>query len=288
MLNLVFSDLYRVKKGTFLYGVAMGLLALFLLLAVIFKVISSPIFNELMESSADGTVITIESDSVSQDLAEMQEELDEFIPDNGGAFGLSMLTEASNCLPLFLLPLLIAVFGADYSAGTFRNSLSYLSKRTPIYLSKLLISILLTIVIVLVYIIGSVLIGSLFFGFGGLGAAFWKQTLIIAALQFPINLAFICLGHCIMAVSRKTSHTIAIYLVGLLVWSVILQLISMTIPGAQWLMNFDLMNAMTVMANYQSYTRADIIMPQVFSLAVIAASLGIGVYRYQKTDFDFN
>lgn len=289
MLNIISSDIYRVRKGAAFYGVMAGIAGLFLLIAGIFKIISSPGFNDLVEQSAGaGTgLITVEPGSTAADLEEAQRDLEEFLPENGAQFIIFMLEQASNCLPLFLLPFIMAVFGADYSSGAFRNLLSHESGRGKIYVAKLISTMLFTVLMLLGFLVLGGVIGGLFYGFGGFNSAFCIKTSIILGLQMPIYLAFICLGHFIMAFCKRSSYTIATYIVGLFVWTFVLQMLAMAIPGLGWIMRLDLMSAATVVTQYQTAVAADVVTPLIFSAIIIVVTMGLGSYKYKTTDFDF-
>lgn len=283
MLNIISSDIFRVRKGTALYGVIGGIFALFLLMAVIFKIINFPVIFDMTET--DVTVVPESNVSIEADL---DDDIVEFLPDNGAEFLLSMFTETSNGLALFLLPLIISVFGADFSAGTFRNLLSYESGRKKIYIAKLICTLVFSIIMLLAFVVVGGLLGSLFFGFGGFSVAFISQIFTILALQLPIYIALICIGHCILAFSKKCSYTIATYIVGLLVWSFVLQMVGLAIPRLSWVIQLDLMSMLNTLANYKMVSNGEIVFPVIFAVGVMIISFGLGGYRYKTTDFDFN
>lgn len=189
-------------------------------------------------------------------------------------------------IALLLLPFIITVFGGDYSAGAFRNLLSYHSERGKIYISKILTTLILSLATVLVFGAVSTIAGGIAFGLGGysLGMVFdlFKGLLLI----LPVMIAFI--GHCILAWTKRCSYTIVIYLVGLIVWAMITQIMAIIMPYLEWLTQLDLMSAMGQLITYQTLSFIQIIVLLVFSAILIVISLGLGIYKYKTTDFDFN
>jgi len=280
MLNLISSDIFRVRKGKSIKGVIGGILCMVLFMAIMFKIMGSLSF---MESISVGENILIESEADLQDVKEIQG----FIPANGGEFTLTMFTEASNSLSLFLLAFIIAVFGAEFSSGAFRNLLSYESNRAKIYFARLLTIILFSVIAILSMVIISMIAGSIIFGFGGMGSGFFIQLFTGLLLQLPIYIAFISLGQFILIFTKKTSSTIAFYLVGLVIWTLVIDILAMLSSSLNWLMNLELMTALNTVADYPSAASSDIAVSLIFSAALIIASTIFGIFKYQRTDFDF-
>jgi len=279
MLNIIQADLFKVRKGKAFIGVMLGIFLTLVLVAVVFKVVSAPAFNDYISGQEE---YYSESDRV--DINEAQQ----MLPANGGEFLLMMFREIASGYAFFILPFIITVFGADYSSGTYRNLLSYHSGRTGIFTAKLITTTIITIAMLIGTGILAAIVGSVLFGFGGFSAALIVQVLKAIIFMLPILLAFIGLGYCITALTKKTSYTIAFYFVILLVWSIVIQVPAMLIPGMSWLMALDLMSSLKTAAQYAAGADVSLAVPMVFSIILLAASGVTGLIKYKTTDFDFS
>lgn len=279
MLNIIQADLFKIRKGKALKGVMLGLLLIVLITAAVFKLVESPAFQVTMENN--GEIFS------SDDLSDV-EEAQGMMPQNGGDFVRMMFLEVGSGFVLFLLVFIITIFGVDYSSGTYRNLLSYHSSRGSIYAAKVITNTILTIVMLIGFLVLNVIIGGILFGFGGFSAALFLTIIKGFLLTMPILIAFITLGHCIVAFSKRTSYAIAIYLVGLIVWSLVLQIPAMLIPRLEWLMQLDLMSAPKLVAQYAVNGSASIAVPMIFSIILIVGTYVLGLARYKTTDFDFS
>jgi len=279
MLNIIQADLFKVRKGKAFLGVMLGLFLTLILVAIVFKVVSAPTFNDYMSGAQE---YYSEDDMV--DINEAQQ----MLPSNGGEFLLMMFREIASSYAFFILPFIITVFGADYSSGTYRNLLSYHSGRTGIFAAKMITTTIITIAMLIGAGILAFIVGGILFGFGGFSAAVIVQVLKAMIFMLPILLAFIALGYCITALTKKTSYTIAIYFVTLLVWSVVIQLPAMLIPGMGWLMDLDLMNSLKTAAQYAGGADVSLAVPMVFSIILMIGSGVLGLIKYKTTDFDFS
>lgn len=278
MLNIVRSDLFKIRKGKALYGVLLGTLVLLILVAGVWRYFQSSSYKEnVAAQQQDQEVSGIELEGV-----------EELLPSNGGEFLTMMHEEMGMVLLFFLLPFIIAVFGGDYAAGTYRNLLSYHSERGKIYMAKLITSAILTIVMLLSFSLFSMAIGGIVFGLDGFTSAVVFGAVKALLLMFPVLLALLSVGHCIMALTKKISATIAIYLVGLSFSGLIMQVPAMLFPKLEWVTELDLTGSITTVAQYAMDSKVKIMVPMVFSLILIVGTYIFGTIRYKTTDFDFN
>lgn len=284
MINIISSDLFRIRKGKAFYGVMIGILVFIVFAAIGLAILRSPSFYESME--ANQGVVMMDEDI--KESAEMIQSLESSMPKNGSEFMAAMFAEGAEILLLLLLPFVIAVFGGDYSAGTFRNLLSYHSKRGKIYGAKLITSLILTLISLIAFAVISMVTGTITFGFGGLGAGRMLMLVKGILLMLPMLAACVCVGHCIMAFTKRNSYTISIYLVGMLVWSMVLQGVAFLVPSLAWVLNMDLTGTMGRMLSYPQLSSTELLAPLVFSAVLIVGTTLLGGYKYSKTDFDFN
>lgn len=292
MINIITSDLFRVRKGAAFYGVMIGILVLILSTGGILTVIRSSSFQKMVGDENSLFSVEIMSEDDRADIEKLKAAEDE-LPQNGGEFIKFMMAEAGEGMALLLLPFIIAIFGADFSTGTFRNLISHGTNRNKIYLAKMCGSLILTVLMLLSFIILSGVVGAAMFGFAGFSGALLVEIIGAIVRMLPILMAFICIGHCIIAFTKRSSYTIAIYLVGTMVWALILQVLAMLRPGMQWLMQLELMSAVGAVTGFSSLngqialSGGQLIVPMVFSLILIVGSLAVGMNRYKRLDFDF-
>ena len=275
MSNIISSDLYRVRKGAAYRNTCLGILF------VIIAMLASFLF---LQSGAATEMLTTTNDLAPADVAELEQVMQSEVAliASGAAFGLQMLSEFF--IFLFFLPVVIAVFCADFTAGTYRNTLSYESDRVKVYMSKLLLSIGLCLAMLLGMLAVSSLLGSVAFGFSGFTAAFLGKLLTTLLLQFPIYLATITVCHCLVSVTKKSSSTIAVFLVGYFILTLVLQLAVGIFHMPEWLMLLDAQSAGKLMAAYADVPKSYIVFVVANNLGITALAVLLGAMYYQKTD----
>ena len=275
MNNIISSDLYRVRKGAAYRNTCLGILAIILVMLTSFL---------FVQSGAAAEMLTTTNDLTPADVAELEQAIQSEVTliENGAAFGQQMLSDFF--IFLFFLPVAIAVFCADFSAGTYRNTLSYESDRTKVYMAKLLLSIGLCITMVLGMLAVSFLLGSVAFGFSGFTAAFFGNLSAALLLQLPIYLATITICHCLVSFTKKSSSTIAVFLVGYFVLDLILQLAVGIFHMPEWLMLLDAQSAGKLMAGYASAPKSYVVFVAVYYLGIATLTTLLGAVCYHKTD----
>lgn len=276
MTTIIRSDMYRLGKGRALKNTIIASIGIVILILAIVMA-SSTIMQNI---STDG-MTSIEIAELQNDVAEM-EHIQAQATSNAANF---MQEIAGESISAFLfLPILLAVFCADFTHGTYKNTLTYESNRTKVYFAKLLLSAGLCILIHLIGIVTGLLLGLVFFGTSGLTMAFWAQLALSLLLQLPIHLAIVCLGHCIISFTKKSGTTIAIYLIGLFALSLILQLTLNLKPDWTWLMLFEPLQALQLMMNYTMLTVGEIAASLGFFSAVAVGSTVLGALHFKKAD----
>lgn len=277
-MNIFSSDLYRIRKGAAGRNTLIGLAITIAFLAVTFLTMTSDGFQVFMgETSVEQGASEDEMQAMQADFAEM----DELLPTNAAEFTSEIV--AAHILPFFLLPLIITIFCADFGHGTYRNTLSYESDRTKVYLIKLLLSACACLALNIIALVFSVLIGGFIFGFGGLTASFFLRIMTTTLLLLPVQLGVVGFGHCLTAFFRKSSSVIAIYLITLMVFSSIIQFASM-LAGFGWLALLDVNSVGKLLINYQAMSAAEIIIAVGAGLLVAAGTTAAGLIRYRSTD----
>lgn len=281
MTNMISADLFRLRKGMATKGMLIGVLATILLIGIISFAVTTEGVQMLME---DG-VAMVESGLMSEgELVDIQTDMKdtyEMLPDNAAGFGRMIIGE--NFLAPFFLTFIVVIFAGDYSTGTYRNTLSYESDRTKIYVSKLLLSMAYAIGLSLAALLFSWLLGGILFGFTGFSAAYFQKMGMTLLLLLPAQLATVTFGHFLVAFTKKTGTTIAIYLVTLLVGSSVLQMLAM-LPGLKWLLLIDWMYSGKQLASYWTMATGDILISVISGLVMAALFFVLGLLRYRKTD----
>lgn len=275
MINLFNSDFYRLRKSASFRNTIIGLIILTIFVGFLIKFMSN----------TDGLVILLDEyaqDAMpSETLQEQLSEFEEAIPDGAAGFIDELL--GSNILALFLLPLIITIFAADFTAGTFRNTLSYESNRKKVYLSKLLLSTLGCLILTIILLITSWITGGLFFGFSGITPEYIIHTIVVVLLLFPVQMGIIGFGHCVIAFTRKSSSTTAIYILTLIFLSLFLQVISMLKPF-RWIVFLDWQSAGKLLVNYTDLKVSEIITIVASGAAIAVITSFLGITRYEQSD----
>ena len=266
MTNLMNADWYRVRHGAALRNTFLS----FLVVVIFFAVFTA--FSTSDESAGFLAITTdppIQSDVIGQGGSAA----------SGASFSEQM--QRSFFIPFFFLPIVLAVFCADFSAGTYRNILSYESKRGRVYLSKLLLSIVLCVGMIVASQAFSILLGGVLFGFTGFTAAFFSRTLLVFALQLPICIGFISVSHFLVAITKKSSTTITAFIVGYLAVVVLLQSVSMDFPSV---MMMEPQTGGQIMAMYEAATLSEIITILLYHAAISLIAVVAGLLHYRKVD----
>jgi ABC-type transport system involved in multi-copper enzyme maturation permease subunit len=280
MTNIIRSDIFRLRKGAAVKFTLFGVCAFLAAMALIMLLLASGVFTGILESSSEFAMFNSNETWRSQvdDLYTAMNEA----PQNGAEF--VRVFVSAGLLPFFLLPLMLAVFAADYTAGTYRNTLSYETRRGKVYWAKLLTSILAFVLLFAVSLVFAALIGSLLFGFGGLSFEYIGWLLMTILLQLPIYLGMICFIHFLIAFTQKSSTTIAVFLLVLLLFPSVVQLLTFLLPTFGWLANFDLLGGLGAVAGYATASPGSIILPVTLGAVLAIASTSAGIFRYVKVD----
>jgi ABC-type transport system involved in multi-copper enzyme maturation permease subunit len=281
MIDIIRSDFFRLRKGATAKLTVLGVCAFLTAMALIMLLLSSGVFTRILESSSEFAMFNASETGRTQvdDLYTAMNET----PKNGAEF--ARVFVGAGLLPFFLLPLMLAVFAADYSAGTYRNTLSYETRRGRVYWAKLLTSIISFVLLFVVSLVFATLVGSVLFGFGGFSLEYVGWLLTTVLLQLPIYLGMICAIHFLIAFTQKSSTTIAVFLLVLLLFPSVVQLLTFLLPTFGWLANFDLLGGLGAVAGYATAAPINIILPVTLGGALAIASTSAGMYRYMKTDF---
>lgn len=280
MSNLISSDFYRVRRGAALRNTFIGMALLVIFILVMTVLSQSDSFSTVVLENGQSSMTEAELAELEQDLGEAEHEAAAI--DSGPALAADVLGQSF--LLFFFLPITLVVFCADFSAGTYRNTLSYDSNRLKVYFAKILLSVGLSLALVFATILFCWLSGGIVLGFSGFSWAYIQELLITILLQLPVYLSVIAICHCLIAVTRKSSATIAIFIVGLLAFMIFLQFIAQTYPDYSWVLLLEPQSGAKVMANRAMADTGDIIFVAVYNLALAAGATVLGSLFYRKVD----
>lgn len=276
MSNIISSDFYRVRRGAALRNTFIGM-ALIVIFMIIMTFVSQ--MDGFTYVAADGMTAS-EASEMTQDLTEMQQETSSIT--SGTVLAADLLGQSF--MIFFFLPIALAVFCADFSAGTHHNTLSYESSRIKVYMAKLLLSIGLSVALILSMVVFSWLSGGIAFGFSGFSWAYVQEILLTILFQLPIYLSVISLCHFLIAITKKSSITIAVFIVGLLAFMLILQYVAQTFPDYSWLLLLDPQSGAKLMANRDMANSGDILFVAVYNLSFAAVATVLGSQIFRKVD----
>lgn len=276
MGNLLHADFYRVRKSAGTRNSLIGLAAVLIFSLSMLFLTNSSAMQSVVSAQNSGTAVEI-----SQDLKEMQGFTSQALA-TSASFGLEMME--GNVLLLFFLPFILIVFGADFSAQTYRNTLSYESNRLKVYFAKLLLGIACGVVVVLFNLLFSWLLGGIFLGFTGFTAAYFAQVGTTLLLQLPVYICVISFGFCVVAFARSSGGTVAVYLLSLLGLGIATQLLLVIFPQMQWLMLLDWLNLTKVMAAYQTMPGSLVVGGLLMAAGMTVLTSALGAYRFSKCD----
>lgn len=212
MIKLIKADLFRLSKGSAVRNVLIAGITIILLTGI------------TMYNSGSGFFNVSVSSSVSTGSS---------IPANGAEFVRQMRDDGF--FPFFILAFAIAVLGADYSAGTLRNTLSYFAKRQSVYAAKCITGVLCCLAYSVACLVFSILLGCILFGFGGFSALYILRLLGQILLSLPLFAGMIGIGYFLLVFTKKSSITITVYIVGLLFMPSLTYNLYQIFPSAEWL-----------------------------------------------------
>lgn len=276
MSNIISSDFYRLLHGSALRNTLIGLLGTVLILCIAMFSFSS--MNEGLTIYLDSGTVTQED---ATEIKDSMDEMNQLSPHNAAEFGSEILS--SNFAPYFFLPIIIAIFCADFTYGTYRNTLSRGTNRSGLYFSRLLLSVVCCLAIQVLSVLISWPIGGIFLGFGGFSSEYLGHIATTFVLMIPTQLAMVCFGHCLAAFAKKSGAVIATYLIGPMVLSMALQFLAMR-PNLNWLILLDWASCGKLLIEYWNMSTGQILATVCAGLIVAVGTTALGIAHYRKVD----
>jgi len=261
MIKLIKADLFRLMKGSAVHNVLIAGIAIILLTGI------------TMYNSGSGLLSFGVRSSVSVVSG---------APTTGADFVRQMRDDSF--FPFFILAFAIAILGADYSAGTIRNTLSYFAGRRSVYIAKCITGVLCCLAYSVSCLVVSMLLGVILFGFGGFSVVYFVRLLGQIVLSLPLFLGMIGIGYCLLVFTRKSSITITAYIVGLLFAPSLTYNLYQIFPAADWLQICDPLSAFSVVSRFWEFPPLTVALMIITWLAIDAAVISIGMHRYETAD----
>jgi len=261
MTKLIKADLFRLTKGSAVRNILLAGIGI-----ILFTGIS-------MYNSGSGLFSVGVRSSVSMGSS---------VPTTGADFVRQMRDDGF--FPFFILAFVIAILGADYSAGTIRNTLSYFTKRQSVYAAKCITGLLCCLAYSVTCIVVSMLLGVILFGFEGFSALYFVRLLGQIVLSLPLFLGMISIGYCLLVFTGKSSITIVAYIVGMLFVPSLTYNLYQIFPAAEWLQICDPLSAFSVVSRFWEFPPLMVGLMLLTWLAIDAAVISIGMHRYETVD----
>lgn len=279
MMNIINSDIYRLRHSRGLRNTFIGLVITVLFIAVTMYFVASDGFARMLDSAVDSADSVLSQSDIA-DMNEAMTELDEMNLNGSAAFARVLMS--SNFMPFFFL-FFIMIFCSEFSNGTYRNTHSFEDNRIRVYFAKLLLNIVGCILMYAVSIPLSWLIGGIFFGFGGFSVQYFTQTAVTFLLMLPTQIAMVCLGHCIVAFAKKSGAAVAAYLIGLTVYIIVIQLLAM-LPRMKWVVLLDWSANSRLLIEYWNLPTEQLLLSVCAWLAVAIIATVLGATHYRRAD----
>ena len=263
MIKLIKADLFRLTKGSAVRNVLIAGIAIILFTGITMYNSGSGLFSFGVRSSVSvgGSVPATGADFVRQ------------MRDDG-------------FFPFFILAFAVAILGADYSAGTIRNTLSYFTGRKSVYAAKCITGLLCCLAYSAVCLGVSMLLGVILFGFEGFSALYFWRLLGQIVLSLPLFLGMIGIGYCLLVFTRRSSIAIAAYIFGMLFAPSLTYNLYQIFPSAGWLQICDPLSAFSVVSRFWEFPPLMVALMLLTWLAIDAAVISIGMHRYETVDID--
>lgn len=261
MVNIIKSDIFRLRKGAAVRNVFLAGIIIIVITGV----------NMAGSSSGVGGVGVQTTASAARAL-----------PGNGAEFLQQMRDDG--LFPFFILAFAVAVLGAEYSTGTIRNSLSYFVDRRKVFFAKCITGFLCCLVYTCMCLIVSFIVGTLLFGFGGFSLTLLTRVLLQILLSIPLYVGMVAIGNVLLVFTKRTSITIATYLIGLIVFPSFTNQLFQLFPKAEWLKLCDPLSAFSVLSRFWEFPFGVVGMILLFWLLLDALLLFAGSRLYTNAD----
>lgn len=217
MTNLLKADIYRTRKSKALYVVA--------IVCMLFSLLSAVMFRGL-----DWFASTLnESDMLAGSELESVGEVLAISFKYESAFAATKEILISDTLIYCLIAIFVIVSGTEFASSTIKNSVMSGIKRSDLYWSKFIVSILYAVGYYLAFWASALLCNMLIY-WDCFSLNEFLQLCLIAVKQIPIYIGVIAAGHCFVFCTQSNIGSVALYLATFMMFNTILPLINIISP----------------------------------------------------------
>lgn len=257
MMNLIKSELFKIRKERNLFFIILGIIS----------VLSLSIFGFSSKVTVIGIRNILNTNSIN--LA-------------SGSNILIEILKSGDILILMFLPIIISVFMMDFTTGTVKNNIISGYSRSKIYISKLIVCSIICIALVLIYSTVAFVLITLKNGYDGkLTFNLIVDTIKIIALQCPLYIAAISTAFMIGAITKRKSAVITIYLLYQVVVLMISAILGRIFPS---IIKYEPISNLDKVAHIGTNTCSDNLMFIIIGLIIILVTTIIGILRINKID----
>jgi len=186
----------------------------------------------------------------------------------------------------FLLPFIIFICSADFSAGTVKNVISRGIPRIKYYFAKLILSCIFCFAVLLNAGILSVIIAAIFGGFGGaiFSAGFIGRVLQAFYAQLFMCIAVTCIGVFFAFSTKNTAVVIGACLAFYFAPLIIIPVLIDFNDNFRILYNFDVSSNIRMLANIDTASPTNIIRAFIIGGFYILASTIGGIFLFRRSE----
>lgn len=279
MLNLIRSDMYKLKKAKSFWICVIISIALSVLMTIVIDLTYKMIDDSQSQASVSDE--TMQENGMNISIGNTPLTYDDLS-------GSRMLLTNFGSDASILIAIFISLFvSGEFTYGTIKNLASKNCSRTQIYLSKLMISIGSAIFLTLLSVAISTLAGTALWGFGEVSSSGAKSLVIGSLIELLLITAFASLFVMVSMVVRQNGVAIAanfciLQFVSLLVMlgeMAIKKIFDKTVTLSNYLISTNMNQVATQELTQKLITRSILV-----AISFIAVTTAIGIISFNKRD----
>lgn len=279
MLNIIRSDIYKLKKSRY-FWICLAI-SIALAVATIFILdFTYKLAGDQMEAQLQQQEQTMQETGMNVSVGGMAQSYDDL---NASS---QILTFFASNTPLILAILISLFVGSEFNNGTIKNMASKNYSRLQLYGSKLITSCAAGILFTLVTVAASTVTATALWGFGDTPEHYWTELLASAGLELLLICAFVSIFVMISFLIRQNGGSLAanigflefFYLFVVLGEAAVNKIFHQDIALSNYLIDAN-MTAITEGLNKTVVTRS-----LCTALGFFLATAFIGIISFQKRD----
>ncbi|MGG5463282.1 ABC transporter permease [Clostridium sp. B9] len=256
MMNLIKSEVFKLKREKNLYIVL-------LLIVILFSVIS----NFTYENVVIGLKNILGTNRVNL---------------NSGSYIMVEMLKSADILILLFLPIISSILMIDFSSGTIKNNIISGYSRSKIYLSKLIVCSITCILIVLFYVVIAFCMVTIKNGYdGSLDLNLILETIKVILIQIPIYIGIISTAFMIGILTQNKTVVISIYLLYQFVIEIIFIAFGDKLSN---IMQYEPISNLDKVAHISTNTSGDNLTFILIGIVMIVVTIFIGLIKMNRMD----